>query len=88
MLVAMLPAMLPVLKAEPAMLEAWLNLSHREKASVFMTVKTRAMTSSLAGVVSRDPMVKARKNKDNNVAKKERARSETYRQGAATGIAA
>jgi hypothetical protein len=44
MLLAMLPARLPELKALPARLEAWLNLSHREKASVFMIVKTSAMT--------------------------------------------
>ncbi|KAI6770131.1 hypothetical protein HG530_004760 [Fusarium avenaceum] len=36
MLLAMLPARLPVPKALPAMLEALLNLSHREKARVFM----------------------------------------------------
>jgi hypothetical protein len=45
MLLAMLPARLPVPKALPAMLEALLNLSHREKARVFMIVRTRAMTS-------------------------------------------
>lgn len=44
MLLAMLPAKFPVLKAEPARFEAWLNLSQREKASVFMTVRTSAMT--------------------------------------------
>jgi hypothetical protein len=40
----MLPARLPPLKALPAMFEAWLNLSHREKARVFIMVRTRAMT--------------------------------------------
>lgn len=45
MLVAMLPARLPLPKAEPARFDAWLNLSHREKARVFMMVKTRAMTN-------------------------------------------
>lgn len=44
MLVAMLPARLPPPKAEPARFDAWLNLSHLEKARVFMMVKTRAMT--------------------------------------------
>lgn len=43
MLLAMLVAMLPP-KALPAMLDAWLNLSHREKARVFIMVSTRAMT--------------------------------------------
>lgn len=33
------------LKAFVAMLEAWLNLSHREKAKVFVTVRTMAMTA-------------------------------------------
>lgn len=45
MLLAMLPARLPVPKALPARLEAWLNLSQREKARVFIIVRTRAMTS-------------------------------------------
>lgn len=44
MLVAMLPARLLVPKALPARLEALLNLSQREKARVFMMVRTRAMT--------------------------------------------
>lgn len=44
MLLAMLPARLPVPKALPARLEAWLNLSQREKARVFIIVRTRAMT--------------------------------------------
>ena len=46
MLLAMLPARLPVPKAVPAMLEALLNLSHREKARVFMIVRTRAITGA------------------------------------------
>lgn len=44
MLLAMLPARLLVPKALPARLEAWLNLSQREKARVFIMVRTRAMT--------------------------------------------
>ncbi len=43
MLLAMLPARFPPLKALPAMFDAWLNLSHREKASELVMVKTRAM---------------------------------------------
>lgn len=43
-LLAMLPARLLVPKALPARLEAWLNLSQREKARVFIMVRTRAMT--------------------------------------------
>jgi hypothetical protein len=46
MLLARLPARLPVPKALLAMLEALLNLSHREKARVFMMVRTRAITSN------------------------------------------
>lgn len=42
-LLAMLPARLVPLNALPARLEAWLNLSHREKASVLVIVKTSAM---------------------------------------------
>lgn len=45
MLVARVPARFVVPKALPARLEAWLNLSQREKASVFMTVRTRAMAA-------------------------------------------
>lgn len=41
---AMFPARLPPEKAEPAMFEAWLNLSQREKARVFIIVSTSAMT--------------------------------------------
>jgi len=37
-------ARLPEPNALEAMLEAWLNLSHREKAIVFVTVRTRAIT--------------------------------------------
>lgn len=44
MLLAMLPAKFVVPRALPARLEAWLNLSHREKASVFIIVSTRAIT--------------------------------------------
>ena len=44
MLDAMVPARFPPEKALPARFEAWLNLSHREKARVFMIVRTRAMT--------------------------------------------
>jgi hypothetical protein len=44
MFVAMDPAMLPPEKADPAKLDAWLNLSHLENASVFIIVKTSAMT--------------------------------------------
>lgn len=40
---ARLPARLPPEKAEPARFDAWLNLSQREKASVFMTVRMSAM---------------------------------------------
>ena len=43
MLLAMLPAMLPELNAVPAMLEAWLNLSHLEKASELVMVRTNAI---------------------------------------------
>jgi len=43
-LVAMLPAMLPELSALPAMLDAWPNLSHREKARLLVMVKISAMT--------------------------------------------
>lgn len=41
---ARLPARLPPEKAEPARFEAWLNLSQREKARVFIIVSTSAMT--------------------------------------------
>ena len=40
---AMLPARLPPEKAEPARFDAWLNLSQREKARVFMIVKMSAI---------------------------------------------
>lgn len=39
---AIFPGMLP--KAVPASEDAWLNLSHLEKATVFVIVKTKAMT--------------------------------------------
>lgn len=44
MFVAMLPAKFPVPNALPAKFEAWPNLSHLEKASVFIMVRTKAMT--------------------------------------------
>ena len=47
MLLARLPARFVLLNALPARFDAWLNLSHREKASVFMMVRTRAMTVHL-----------------------------------------
>ena len=43
MLLAMLPARLPPYNALPAMLDAWLNLSQREKANVLVTVRTSAI---------------------------------------------
>lgn len=43
MLLARLVAMLPELKALPAKLDAWLNLSHLEKARVFVIVRTSAI---------------------------------------------
>lgn len=43
--VATVPARFPVLNAVPARFDAWLNLSHLEKASVFVMVNTSAMTS-------------------------------------------
>lgn len=46
MLLAMLPARFVVPSALPAKLEAWLNLSQREKASVFIIVRTSAMTAA------------------------------------------
>ena len=45
MLLAMLPARFVEPSALPAKLEAWLNLSQREKARVFITVRTSAMTA-------------------------------------------
>jgi antitoxin (DNA-binding transcriptional repressor) of toxin-antitoxin stability system len=42
-LLAILPARLPEYRALPAIFEAWLNLSQREKARVFVTVRTRAI---------------------------------------------
>jgi hypothetical protein len=41
---ARLDAMPPPRKAEPAKVDAWLNLSQREKATVLVMVRTRAMT--------------------------------------------
>lgn len=43
---AMLPARPPEYRALPAMLDAWLNLSHLEKAMAFMMVRTKAMTGT------------------------------------------
>jgi hypothetical protein len=43
--VATVPARFPVLNAVPARFDAWLNLSHLEKASVFVMVNTSAMTT-------------------------------------------
>ena len=43
---AMLPARLPPEKADPARFDAWLNLSQRENASVFIIVRISAMASS------------------------------------------
>lgn len=45
MFVAMLPARFPLEKALPARLEAWLNLSQREKARLLVMVRTRAMAT-------------------------------------------
>lgn len=49
--VAILPAKFVVPSALPAKLEAWLNLSQREKASVFIMVRTRAMTGDQVSIV-------------------------------------
>ncbi len=57
MLVAMLPAMLLLLKADPARFDAWLNLSHREKARVLVIVKTRAIAREEAQSAPRPPTV-------------------------------
>ena len=43
MLLAMLPARLPEYNALPAILDAWLNLSQRENARVFVIVRARAI---------------------------------------------
>lgn len=43
---AMFPANPVVEKAVPAMLDAWLNLSHREKASELVMVKAMAITTN------------------------------------------
>lgn len=43
MLLARLPARLPEYRALPARFEAWLNLSQREKARLFVIVRVRAM---------------------------------------------
>lgn len=42
-LLAMLPAKLVEPKAPPAKFDAWLNLSHRENASVLMMVRANAI---------------------------------------------
>lgn len=41
---AMFVARPPPLNARPAKLEAWLNLSHLEKATLFVRVRTSAIT--------------------------------------------
>lgn len=46
MLLAMLPARLPPERALPAKLDAWLNLSHREKARVFIIVRISAIAAA------------------------------------------
>lgn len=45
MLLAMLPARLPEYSALPARFDAWLNLSHREKARVLVMVRMRAIAA-------------------------------------------
>lgn len=45
MLLARLPARLPPLKALPAIFDAWLNLSHLEKARVLVIVRTSAIAT-------------------------------------------
>lgn len=47
MLLAMLPARLVEEKALPARLEAWLNLSQREKAKALVMVNTSAIAIGL-----------------------------------------
>lgn len=44
--VAIVPAQLLEPKAEDAMFDAWLNLSQREKATVFVMVRISAMTGN------------------------------------------
>ena len=44
--VAMDPARLLEYRAEPARLDAWLNLSHREKARLFVMLRTSAIATS------------------------------------------
>ncbi|TPX11409.1 uncharacterized protein E0L32_007828 [Thyridium curvatum] len=53
--VAMEPAMLPVEKALPARFEAWLNLSHREKARELVMVRARAIAEGGTVSSSRRP---------------------------------
>lgn len=48
---AMLPASPDVEKAFPAMLEAWLNLSHREKANELVMVRAIAIAVGKAEVL-------------------------------------
>lgn len=43
MLLAMFPARLLEYSADPARLDAWLNLSQREKATLLVMVRTRAI---------------------------------------------
>lgn len=45
---AIVPARPPVDSAEPAKFDAWPNLSHLEKASVFVTVKLSAITKIIS----------------------------------------
>lgn len=49
---AMLPASPDVEKALPAILEAWLNLSHREKASELVMVRAIAIAVGGRGALS------------------------------------
>lgn len=49
---AIFPASPLVEKAVPAILDAWLNLSHREKASELVMVKAMAIAISNANSVS------------------------------------
>ena len=50
MLLAMLPARLVEENALPARLEAWLNLSHREKAKALVMVNTSAIATEVVSV--------------------------------------
>lgn len=48
---AMLPAIPVAEKAPPAMLDAWLNLSHRENAREFVIVRANAMANIVSASV-------------------------------------